>query len=79
MNPDFYLCDLCGSRLDKRMRFDIVVDREMDAAGSTDDVCYTVDLCGLCLSTATAYLINKSPGFENALFLKDWIEKRKKK
>ena len=38
-----YICDVCGSRECKSYSF--AVDRKLDAAGSSDDVCHTFELC----------------------------------
>jgi len=44
-SPDFYLCDICGERVPQKLRMWITTGREMDAAGSMDDVGSTLDLC----------------------------------
>jgi len=38
------LCDICGR--EKATTIWFTIDRQMDAAGSMDDVCESLDLCG---------------------------------
>lgn len=42
------LCDRCGAECAHESLY-VTVNRQMDAAGSMDDVIEDVDLCGLCL------------------------------
>jgi hypothetical protein len=45
MNANFNLCDVCGGKVEEKQRFWITTDRQMDAAGSMDDVGQQIDLC----------------------------------
>ena len=51
MEADFYLCDVCKAKTDKKHRLYFTVDRKMDAAGSMDDVTEIVDLCPFHMKT----------------------------
>ena len=61
MKPDYYLCDVCGSKTQERMF--VQTGREMDAAGSMDTVGRDLDLCGKCAVSILIRLQKKSEGF----------------
>ena len=43
-----YDCDKCGAQAVHTDRFAVVVDRRMDAAGSSEDIQFLFDLCPRC-------------------------------
>ena len=48
MQANFNLCDICGERVEQTLSFFVTADRQVDAAGDSDNVGRNVDLCNIC-------------------------------
>lgn len=55
-NPNYYLCDICGASVPKECRVHLATGRQMDPAGSMDDVGFHADFCGTCCSKMLALM-----------------------
>lgn len=81
--PDYYLCDVCKAQVPRRARVSIATGRYTDPAGSTDDVGFNVDLCGLCWPRVVGFLNSDNDkaidGYALGVSVMDWILKNKKK
>ena len=84
VSPDFYLCDLCGARVEEKLRIYVATDRRMDAAGSMDDVGEQLDLCPRHLWEAVGFFLadyvpggqTTRPHYEHGRELVAWVRKR---
>lgn len=83
-NPEFYLCDGCGVRIDKGCRSCLPVDRNINPAGSMETEHITVDLCGKCAKSVLEFLGNRRTqvkGIEPyavGQVVKNWLAQRAK-
>ena len=68
-SPEYLLCDGCGKHVPKEARSYFATDRVADAAGSSEDVGYTIELCSVCWPKAL-----KGMGYEFAVKLKAWVD-----
>lgn len=78
-NPDFYLCDVCGERVEPAERRFIATSRGMDPAGSMEDRGEAVDLCGPCARRYLFYSLQPNPhdtDYEAGQRLIHWIRTR---
>lgn len=76
-NPDYYLCDLCGKQT--KYRLPITIDRRLNAAGSSEDVCELKDLCPEHLMAAVQMLLkdvddHRIDDHDQGIRLLKWIE-----
>lgn len=76
MNADFYLCDVCKAMTNNRLF--IPTGRQMDAAGSTEEVGESVDLCEshLLLLLLLMFKGNYENGKEAIGWIKKWRKER---
>ncbi len=59
-SPDFNICDKCKTdRVPLSLRLNLVVDREMNGAGSMENVSMAVDLCHECTTLAVKLLLKQ--------------------
>lgn len=83
-NPEFYLCDGCGVRVNKDCRSSLPTDRKADPAGSMETEHVIVDLCGKCASGVLHFLGNRRTqvkGIEPyavGQVVKNWLAQRAK-
>ena len=63
-------CDRCGGK--NAYELCLVVDRKMDGAGSVDDVCEWVDVCGGCLRNFLYDIWDKLPYDKRQTYLKNF-------
>jgi hypothetical protein len=75
MKKELLLCDVCGAEthLDTIC---VAVDRKMDAAGSMDDECERVDVCGVCLRRYVLSLTKNN--HDRAQQLVNWVKAKGK-
>lgn len=76
--PDFFLCDVCGARVPKALRLNVVTDRYHDGVENVNDG-GDVDLCH---DHMQAYLKselrpNGQPDYEAGKSLLKWIKCQK--
>jgi hypothetical protein len=69
MNPDYKLCDRCGKATKLKPIF-FCTGREMDPAGSTEDVGKSADLCGVCASLVLSQILEGMSFEESIAWLK---------
>lgn len=50
MKHEYYTCDKCGQKLPNEQKLVLTVDYETDAAGDTDSIQKSIDICFQCLS-----------------------------
>lgn len=74
MKIDLWKCDVCGKEFRKNGGFqiDLFLGREMDAAGYTDSVYKSADICSACQSTMLLGLIDKMTMDERLDLAKKW-------
>ena len=77
-NPDYLICDKCGSQMDHCRAF-IKTGRRSDAAGSMEDVGFHLDLCNSCHVMLLHYLIREHyhcerGGFDLINALESWVK-----
>lgn len=75
MRPDYRLCDVCG----ELTRLDFIAactDRQMDGAGSMENVVESIDLCGTCAVLALKQVfLGKDSSYEDAQRFVKWAKK----
>lgn len=85
MNPDFYLCDICGGKLPEKLRFFVTTGRSWNGVENEDDGEH-VDLCHTCAVAALQELLTHAIGPGPAAVdehqgkrLLAWVKRRKTK
>ena len=73
-------CDLCPAKdVERCLTLSAVVDRQMDAAGSMDDVCDRLDLCPQCANRVLQHMLKKMDKGQAKDFFQDIRTSFKKK
>lgn len=87
-DPDFYLCDVCGSRVNKDMRLHLIIGRELDntaKAGSEErklwrDSNVPLDLCTKHMPEALSCLVYRVSDVKDLIdadsLLLAWAQRR---
>jgi len=65
-------CDRCEERasVNSSGRFEVVVDRKMDGAGSVDDITELIDLCPRCMAACLQEFVDLESLCERVAWLK---------
>lgn len=80
MKADFNICDVCGKKVEQTFSFFVTTDRQMDAAGDSEDVGRNIDLCNVHAIEYIKYLLKDD--FKKSYIvgkeLLAWIDRKKR-
>ena len=72
-----YDCDHCGEKgLSKINELQFTTGRQMDGAGSMEDVTESIDLCPICTGKFLSQVMNQLLDYQQR---KAWVDKMRKK